>query len=72
MAGTPHPAPSPRDDLAAYVGRVASDAESRARARGWATVRSLPPGAVITLEYQAGRINFTVQRDGRVSRCWAG
>ena len=28
-------------------------AERPARERGWATVRSLPPGAVITLEYRA-------------------
>jgi hypothetical protein len=34
-------------------------------------VRALPPGAIITMEYRVGRLNFEV-RDGRVSRAWKG
>jgi hypothetical protein len=62
---------NPQDDLDAYLGLARQEAERRAREHGWTTVRSLPSGAVITLEYMAGRLNFTVD-DGRVSRCWAG
>ncbi|MGW0669732.1 hypothetical protein ACWD28_22130, partial [Streptomyces sp. NPDC002746] len=29
----------------------------RARERGWTTVRALPPGTVITMEFLGGRIN---------------
>ena len=49
----------------------AETAEERARSRGWTTVRSLPPGAIITLEYLTGRINFEVE-GGTVIRCWQG
>ncbi len=41
------------------------------RDRGWTTVRSLPPGAIITMEYLSGRLNFEV-RDGVVTRAWKG
>lgn len=34
-------------------------------------MRSLPPGAIITMEYRAGRLNFEV-REGRVARAWKG
>jgi hypothetical protein len=61
----------PDDDPAAYVGLDAETAQRRARERGWRTVRSLPPGAVITMEYRGGRLNFTVE-DGAVQRCWKG
>jgi hypothetical protein len=59
------------DDLDAYVGLAAGAAEDRARGRGWTTVRSLPPDAIITMEYLSGRINLAV-RDGEVVRCWKG
>ncbi|MEU8569702.1 I78 family peptidase inhibitor [Streptomyces pathocidini] len=61
----------PQDDLDAYVGLAARAAEERARERGWSTVRSLPPGAIITMEYLSGRINLAVE-DGEVVRCWKG
>ncbi|MBH1936569.1 proteinase inhibitor I78 [Streptomyces sp. AV19] len=63
--------PDPDDDPEAYAGLDAEDAAARARARGWTTVRALPPGTVITLEYVAGRLNFEVA-DGVVRRCWKG
>lgn len=59
------------DDPEAYVGLPGEDAEDAARGRGWNTVRSLPPGAMITMEYREGRLNFTVE-DGVVVRCWKG
>lgn len=55
----------------AYVGLAADGAERQARDRGWSTVRSLPPGAIITMEYLAGRLNFEV-KEGVVIRCWKG
>lgn len=55
----------------AYVGLAAEGAERQARERGWSTVRSLPPGAIITMEYLAGRLNFEV-KEGVVVRCWKG
>lgn len=54
-----------------YVGLPVEQAEERARARGWTTVRTLPPGAIITMEYLVGRINFTVE-NGSVTRAWPG
>ncbi|MEW2523146.1 I78 family peptidase inhibitor [Actinacidiphila alni] len=63
--------PNPSDDLDAYLGLDAREAERRAEERGWRTVRSLPPGAIVTMEYVAGRLNFTVDA-GRVQRCWQG
>ncbi|EFK98938.1 MULTISPECIES: I78 family peptidase inhibitor [unclassified Streptomyces] len=70
MAAFPPPQ-EPHDEPAAYVGVEAEEAERRARARGWRTVRALAPGTVITMEYQAGRLNFEVD-EGRVRRCWKG
>ncbi|WP_190125895.1 I78 family peptidase inhibitor [Streptomyces inusitatus] len=67
MASTPNP----EDDPAAYVGLSAETAERLARQRGWSTVRSLPPGTIITLQYLAGRLNFEV-RGGEVVRAWTG
>ncbi|AVH61549.1 MULTISPECIES: I78 family peptidase inhibitor [Streptomyces] len=61
----------PQDSPESYVGLEARNAESRARERGWSPVRSLPPGAIITMEYMSGRLNFEVT-DGRVTRCWKG
>jgi hypothetical protein len=72
--GTPPPcglAPVPEDDPGAYVGMPVGEAERTAASRGWRTVRSLPPDAVITMEYVAGRLNFVVA-DGSVIRAWHG
>ncbi|ATL26659.1 I78 family peptidase inhibitor [Streptomyces formicae] len=71
MAPIPTPPAQPQDDPDAYVGLGAEGAERQARERGWSTVRSLPPGAMITMEYLAGRLNFEV-KEGVVTRCWKG
>jgi ABC-type amino acid transport substrate-binding protein len=71
MASIPSPGQQPQDDLEAYVGLTSTEAEERAKARGWTKVRALPPGAIITMEYQEGRLNFTVT-DSTVTRCWSG
>ncbi|MFG3048351.1 I78 family peptidase inhibitor [Streptomyces sp. NPDC048241] len=71
MAQTPAPPPEPQDTLDSYVGLAAEDADRRARGQGWQTVRALPPGAIITMEYRTGRLNFEV-KDGRVARVWKG
>ncbi|MFJ6834987.1 I78 family peptidase inhibitor [Streptomyces sp. NPDC091209] len=61
----------PQDSPESYVGLEVSSAEERAREHGWSSVRSLPPGAIITMEYLVGRLNFEVT-DGTVTRCWKG
>ncbi|MFJ6667265.1 MULTISPECIES: I78 family peptidase inhibitor [unclassified Streptomyces] len=71
MAPIPTPPAEPQDSPDGYVGLDAEQAERRARGRGWSTVRALPPGAIITMEYRVGRLNFEV-RDGRVARAWKG
>ncbi|MFI2433995.1 I78 family peptidase inhibitor [Streptomyces sp. NPDC018693] len=71
MSPIPTPPPEPQDSTDRYVGLDAERAERLARDRGWSTVRSLPPGAIITMEYRVGRLNFEV-RDGRVARAWKG
>ncbi|MEU1304249.1 I78 family peptidase inhibitor [Streptomyces shenzhenensis] len=71
MAPIPTPPAEPKDSPEGYVGLDAAAAERLARQRGWSTVRSLPPGAIITMEYRVGRLNFEV-RDGRVARAWKG
>ena len=71
MAPIPTPQAEPQDSPDAYVGLDAAGAERRARERGWSTVRSLPPGAIITMEYRQGRLNFEV-KDGLVVRSWKG
>lgn len=71
MAPIPTPPAEPQDSTEPYVGLEARSAERRAREHGWSTVRSLPPGTIITMEYRAGRLNFEVS-DGRVTRCWKG
>ncbi|MFF7241319.1 I78 family peptidase inhibitor [Streptomyces collinus] len=71
MASNPTPPAEPQDSPDAYVGLDAQGAERLARQRGWPTVRALPPGAIITMEYRVGRLNFEV-RDGRVARAWKG
>ncbi|MEE1943254.1 I78 family peptidase inhibitor [Streptomyces sp. TRM 70361] len=71
MAPVPTSPRTPDDDPETYVGLDVRAAEQQARDRGWTTVRTLPPDAVITMEYVAGRLNFTV-RDGSVVRSWKG
>ncbi|MFC3577360.1 I78 family peptidase inhibitor [Streptomyces yaanensis] len=71
MAPIPTPGAEPEDSPDAYVGLEADRAERLARERGWSAVRSLPPGAIITMEYRIGRLNFEVE-NGRVRRCWKG
>ncbi|MER7183472.1 I78 family peptidase inhibitor [Streptomyces hyaluromycini] len=71
MAPDTAPPKEPQDSPQGYVGLDAGDAERFARQRGWTTVRSLPPGAIITMEYRTGRLNFEV-RDGVVARAWKG
>ncbi|MFI8998119.1 I78 family peptidase inhibitor [Streptomyces sp. NPDC053542] len=71
MAPVPNLPKEPDDNPETYVGLGQQQAEEQARARGWSTVRSLPPGAIITMEYLAGRLNFEV-RDGTVSKSWKG
>ncbi|MFJ2774201.1 I78 family peptidase inhibitor [Streptomyces sp. NPDC087300] len=71
MAPIPTPPAQPQDNPDSYVGLLAEGAERQARERGWSTVRTLPPGAMITMEFLAGRLNFEVQEDV-VTRCWKG
>ncbi|MFE8964579.1 I78 family peptidase inhibitor [Streptomyces iakyrus] len=71
MAPTPTPSAEPDDSPDTYVGLEADRAERLARERGWPTVRALPPGAIITMEYRVGRLNFEV-KGGRVARAWKG
>ncbi|MEC4019592.1 I78 family peptidase inhibitor [Streptomyces sp. H27-D2] len=61
----------PADEPESYIGLDNEHAERRARERGWTTVRALPPGTIITMEYLGGRLNFEVE-DGTVRRCWKG
>ena len=65
------PPEEPRDNPDSYVGLEAPSAERRALEHGWSTVRKLPPGAIITMEYRFGRLNLEVE-DGRVKRAWKG
>ncbi|MFD4630370.1 I78 family peptidase inhibitor [Streptomyces sp. NPDC058284] len=71
MAPIPTPPAEPEDSPDHYVGLPADDAERQAREQGWSTVRSLPPGTVITMEYLEGRLNFEVE-EGVVTRSWKG
>ena len=71
MAPIPTPPADPQDNPETYVGLDADSAEQQAREHGWRTVRSLPPGAIITMEYLVGRLNFEVT-NGTVTRCWKG
>lgn len=71
MSPIPTPPAEPQDSPDAYVGLEAGQAERLARERGWSTVRSLPPGTIITMEYRVGRMNFEV-RNGLVARAWKG
>ncbi|MEU9360848.1 I78 family peptidase inhibitor [Streptomyces sp. NPDC048301] len=71
MSSVPSPPSQPDDSPDSYVGLDAEAADRQARARGWSTVRALPPGTVITMEYRSGRINFEVEAS-TVTRCWVG
>ncbi|MDX3309550.1 I78 family peptidase inhibitor [Streptomyces sp. NPDC054884] len=71
MAPNPTPPAEPQDSPDGYVGLEAAQAERLARERGWSTVRALPTGTIITMEYRFGRLNFEV-REGRVARAWKG
>jgi hypothetical protein len=71
MAPIPTPPAEPQDSTDGYVGLETARAERLAREKGWSTVRSLPPGAIITMEYRVGRLNFEV-KDGTVARAWKG
>jgi hypothetical protein len=71
MAPIPTPPAEPQDSPDVYVGLASEEAERLARERGWSTVRTLQPGAIITMEYLAGRLNFEV-KDGLVARAWKG
>ncbi|MET7988700.1 MULTISPECIES: I78 family peptidase inhibitor [unclassified Streptomyces] len=71
MAPIPPSRAEPQDSPESYVGLAVSLARERAREHGWPTVRSLPPGAIVTMEYLTGRLNFEVT-DDTVTRCWKG
>ncbi|GAA4925788.1 I78 family peptidase inhibitor [Streptomyces coeruleoprunus] len=71
MAPEPTTPGQPDDTPESYVGLDDRGAEQLARSRGWTTVRAVPPGSIITLEYVVGRINFEVD-DHTVIRCWVG
>ncbi|MGZ9928400.1 I78 family peptidase inhibitor [Streptomyces sp. NC-S4] len=65
-------APTPAaDDPAHYTGLGTAEAERRALAHGWTTVRMVPPGTILTMEYREGRLNLEVE-DDRVRRAWSG
>ncbi|MFD3789012.1 I78 family peptidase inhibitor [Streptomyces cyaneofuscatus] len=71
MASEPTPPAQPDDAPESYVGLGVDTAEQQARSRGWDTVRAVPPGTILTMEFRSGRINFQVE-DATVTRCWVG
>ncbi|MGW0860343.1 I78 family peptidase inhibitor [Streptomyces sp. NPDC002690] len=71
MASLPTKPAQPDDPPGPYVGLEAETAERRAVAHGWTTVRAVPPGTFLTMEFRTGRINFEVE-DDTVTRCWIG
>ncbi|MGW7411920.1 I78 family peptidase inhibitor [Streptomyces sp. NPDC054863] len=71
MAPLPTPPVQPDDHPERYVGLAVEEAERTAREHGWSTVRTLPPGAIITMEFLQGRLNFEA-KDDAVTRCWIG
>ncbi|MGW6912359.1 I78 family peptidase inhibitor [Kitasatospora sp. NPDC054939] len=58
-------------DAEQYAGLPVERAEELARKHGWASVRILPPGTAMTMDYREGRLNLAV-RDGVVARSWEG
>ncbi|WP_433548347.1 I78 family peptidase inhibitor [Streptomyces sp. CA-294286] len=71
MAPLPTPPAQPEDTPDRYVGLAVDEATRSAEEHGWSTVRTLPPGTIITMEFVQGRLNFEV-RDDAVTRCWVG
>ncbi|CAM5562463.1 hypothetical protein GCM10010329_69970 [Streptomyces spiroverticillatus] len=71
MAPLPTPPAQPDDNPDTYLGLAPEEAERAATERGWSTVRTLPPGSIITMEFVQGRLNFEA-KDGLVTRCWIG
>ncbi|MFF2141882.1 I78 family peptidase inhibitor [Kitasatospora sp. NPDC058190] len=59
------------EDTEGYAGLRIERARELARRHGWASVRVLEPGQMITMEYREGRLNLAV-RDGVVERSWEG
>ncbi|MFJ9770938.1 I78 family peptidase inhibitor [Kitasatospora sp. NPDC101157] len=59
------------EDAEGYAGLRIERARELARRHGWASVRVLEPGQLITMEYRQGRLNLAV-RDGVVERSWEG
>ncbi|MFG2844033.1 I78 family peptidase inhibitor [Kitasatospora sp. NPDC101155] len=59
------------EDAEGYAGLRIERARELARRHGWASVRVLEPGQMITMEYREGRLNLAV-RDGVVERSWEG
>ncbi|MEU8919764.1 I78 family peptidase inhibitor [Kitasatospora sp. NPDC048545] len=58
-------------DAEGYAGLRVERARELARRHGWAAVRVLEPGELMTMEYRQGRLNLAV-RDGVVERSWEG
>ncbi|WP_395293339.1 I78 family peptidase inhibitor [Kitasatospora hibisci] len=58
-------------DAEGYAGLRVERAQELARSHGWASVRVLPPGASMTMDFREGRLNLAV-RDGVVERSWEG
>ncbi|MFJ9447071.1 I78 family peptidase inhibitor [Kitasatospora sp. NPDC101235] len=54
-----------------YAGLRIERARELARRHGWASVRVLEPGDLMTMEYRQGRLNLAV-RNGVVERSWEG
>ncbi|MGW3177681.1 I78 family peptidase inhibitor [Kitasatospora sp. NPDC001119] len=54
-----------------YAGLRVERARELARRHGWASVRVLEPGDLMTMEYRQGRLNLAV-RNGVVERSWEG
>ncbi|MFJ6700508.1 I78 family peptidase inhibitor [Streptomyces sp. NPDC091272] len=71
MAPLPTPPDQPEDHPERYVGLAVPEAERLADECGWSTVRTLPPGSIITMEFLQGRLNFEAE-DATVTRCWVG
>ncbi|MFD5462461.1 I78 family peptidase inhibitor [Kitasatospora sp. NPDC127059] len=59
------------EDAEGYAGLRVERARELARRHGWASVRVLEPGQLMTMEYREGRLNLTV-RNGVVERSWEG
>ncbi|MBD0672576.1 I78 family peptidase inhibitor [Kitasatospora sp. NPDC091335] len=59
------------EDAEGYAGLRIERARELARRHGWASVRVLEPGELMTMEYRQGRLNLAV-RNGVVERSWEG